>query len=85
VTGRLVEANTRYVQGKREALSTIIDCIKPLVEVYRGHIEKGDKHFFVPCMEYFSEAEKEAMLKEEWKFDRSLIHEEYRNKVVAAE
>jgi len=36
-------------------------------------------------MEYFSEAEKETMLKEEWEFDRSLIHGKYRNRVIAAE
>jgi len=36
-------------------------------------------------MEYFSEAEKEAMLKEEWEFDKSLIHEKYRNVVVTVE
>jgi hemerythrin-like domain-containing protein len=85
VTARLVEANTRYVQGNREALSATMDCIKTLVDFYPKHIEKEDKHFFIPCMEYFSEAEKEAMLKEEWEFDKSLIHEKYRNMVIAAE
>jgi hemerythrin-like domain-containing protein len=85
VTGRLVEANTRYAQGNKEALSAITDCVKSLVEFYPKHIEKEDKHFFIPCMEYFSEAEKEAMLKEEWEFDKSLIHEKYRNIVMAVE
>ncbi len=85
VTARLVEANTRYVQGNKEALSAIMDCIKALIEFYPKHIEKEDKHFFIPCMDYFTEAEKEAMLKEEWEFDKSLIHEKYRNMVMAAE
>jgi len=85
VTGRLVEANTRYVQGNKEALSAITDCVKSLVEFYPKHIEKEDKHFFIPCMEYFSDAEREAMLKEEWEFDKSLIHEKYRNIVIAVE
>ena len=85
VTGRLVEANTRYVQGNQEALSAIMDCIKTLTEFYPKHIEKEDRHFFIPCMEYFSEAEKEAMLKEEWEFDKSLIHEKYRNIVMSVE
>jgi hemerythrin-like domain-containing protein len=85
VTGRLVEANARYIQGNQEALSAIMDCIKSLVDFYPRHIEKEDRHFFIPCMEYFSEAEKEEMLKEEWEFDRSLIHEKYRNMVIAAE
>jgi hemerythrin-like domain-containing protein len=85
VTGRLVEANMRYVQGNKEALSAITDCVKSLVEFYPKHIEKEDKHFFIPCMEYFSDAEREAMLKEEWEFDKSLIHEKYRNIVIAVE
>jgi hemerythrin-like domain-containing protein len=85
VTARLVEANTSYVQGNKEALSPIMDCIRSLVEFYPRHIEKEDKHFFIPCMDYFTEAEKEAMLKEEWEFDRSLIHEKYRNIVISAE
>jgi hemerythrin-like domain-containing protein len=85
VTARLVEANTSYVQGNKEALSAIMDCIKTLIEFYPKHIEKEDKHFFIPCMDYFTEAEKEAMLKEEWEFDKSLIHEKYRNIVITAE
>lgn len=85
ITGRLVEANAKYVQGNQEALSTITDCIQSLVEFYPKHIEKEDKHFFIPCMNYFTDSQKEAMLKEEWEFDRKLIHEEYQNKVLAAE
>jgi hemerythrin-like domain-containing protein len=85
VTARLVEANTRYVQDNQEALSAIMDCIKSLIEFYPKHIEKEDRHFFIPCMDYFSDAEQEAMLKEEWEFDKTLIHEKYRNIVIAAE
>jgi hemerythrin-like domain-containing protein len=85
VTARLMEANTRYIQGNRDALSAIMECIKTLIEFYPKHIEKEDRHFFIPCMDYFTEAEKEAMLKEEWEFDKSLIHEKYRNIVMAAE
>ena len=85
MTARLVEANTRYVQGNKEAISAITDCIKSLIEFYPRHIEKEDKRFFIPCMEYFSDAEREAMLKEEWEFDKSLIHERYRNIVITAE
>jgi hemerythrin-like domain-containing protein len=85
ITGRLVEANAKYVQGNPEALFAIINCIKSLIEFYPKHIEKEDKHFFIPCMDYFTSSEKDAMLKEEWEFDKSLIHEKYRNIVIAAE
>ena len=75
----------QYAQGNQKTLSTIMDCITSLVEFYPKHIEKEDKHFFIPCMDYFTDSEKEAMLKEEWEFDRGLIHEQYRNRVIAAE
>lgn len=84
-TGRLVEANASYLKGDGEALSTIIDCMRFLVEFYPKHIEKEDKHFFIPVMEYFSEEEKDSMLKEGYEFDRNLIHEKYKDLVTQAE
>lgn len=85
IMGRLVEANAKYIRGNKESLIVIMDCIKSLVEFYPKHIEKEDKHFFIPCMDYFTDSEKDAMLKEEWEFDKSLIHETYRSIVIAAE
>lgn len=76
-TARLGKANARYENGKKDALSEIVDCIKHLVAFYPKHIEKEDKHFFIPTMEYFSEREKQDMLKEGYAFDSGLIHEEY--------
>jgi len=85
VTGRLVEANVRYVQGYKEALSIMVESMKALVEFYPRHIEKEDKHFFIPCMDYFNEAEQDAMLREEYEFDRNFIHEKYKGIVATAE
>lgn len=85
MTARLVEANKRHVEGDRDALSVVMDCMRFLVQFYPKHIEKEDKHFFIPCMDYFTEAERQAILSEEWEFDRNLIHEKYKNIVIAAE
>ena len=52
-----------------------------LVKFYPKHIEKEDKHFFLPCMDYFNDAEKGVMLNEMREFDRNMIHEKY-TKVV---
>jgi len=84
-TGRLVEANEAYRNGDAEAVSTILECVKALVEFYPKHIEKEDRYFFLPIMDYFSKEEKDAMLKEEYEFDRVLIHEIYRDKATKAE
>jgi hemerythrin-like domain-containing protein len=82
VTGQLVEAKEKYVQGNQEALGDIVECLKTLVDFYPKHIEKEDRHFFLPIMNYFSKEEKDAMLKEGYEFDQRLIHERYQNIVA---
>ena len=85
LTAQLVEANKKYAQGDSGQLATIKACLSSLVDFYPKHIEKEDKHFFIPVMEYFSQAEKDAMLSEELEFDQRLIHEKYRAIVASCE
>jgi len=80
-TGDLVDAKNQYVNGKKDALNKVVENMKILVEFYPKHIEKEDKHFFIPVMEYFSKEEQDKMLQEFWDFDKILIHEKYK-KVV---
>ncbi|MBN1870897.1 MAG: hemerythrin domain-containing protein [Candidatus Omnitrophica bacterium] len=75
---KLVDARSRYVQGDQKARDEIIGQLEKLVKFYPPHIEKEDKHFFLPCMDYFTGEEKEAMLKECYDFDQKLIHEKYK-------
>ena len=84
-TGRLVGANEDYIDGDKKALPVISDCLRSLVGFYPKHIEKEDKHFFVPVMGYFSQDEKDSMLKEGCDFDQKLIHEKYEKTVVEVE
>jgi hemerythrin-like domain-containing protein len=81
----LLKAKERYQEGDIRALATILDCIGFLVDFYPKHIEKEDRRFFVPVMKYFSQEEKDAMLREEYEFDRQFIHEKYRGLVSEAE
>lgn len=83
--GKLAAAKERYENNDENALKAIVEQIGILVDLYPKHIEKEDKHFFIPCMEYFSQQEKDEMLEEFWKFDRELIHGVYRNKVTQLE
>ena len=80
---RLVEAKNRYLQGEA-TLPEIVECLTELVSFYPRHIEKEDKHFFFPILDYFSAGEQERMLKEFREFDREMIHEKYRKVVEAA-
>lgn len=76
-TGTLVAAKERHLQGDEQAFDVVTRSLRDLVEFYPVHIEKEDKHFFLPCMEHFTRQEQEKMLTEFWEFDRALIHEKY--------
>jgi len=83
-TAKLVKANEDYRHGNAKASSTILECVKALVDFYPKHIEKEDRHFFIPVMDYFSKEQKDAMLEEENEFDKNLIHEKYKDVVEKA-
>ena len=85
VTKSLVSAKEKYGLGDKTALSDIVKLMIELAEFYPKHIEKEDKHFFIPCMNYFSKQEQEAMLNEFWEFDRRLVHEKYKEIVKEIE
>jgi hemerythrin-like domain-containing protein len=82
---KLSAANDRYAQGDKDAIKVIVYEIEKLVKFYPMHIEKEDKHFFIPIMDYFSKEEHTAMLEEFWIFDRRMIHEKYRKVVEEIE
>ena len=79
-TGNLVAAKERYLTGE-DTSQEVIGYLKELARFYPQHIEKEDKHFFFPCMDYFTREEQSAMLLEFYEFDRKMIHEKY-EKVV---
>ncbi|MFZ2456114.1 MAG: hemerythrin domain-containing protein [Candidatus Altiarchaeia archaeon] len=73
----LYEANERYEKGDPSAVSDMSSALKALTELYPAHIEKEDKYFFIPVMEYFSEDEQMKILWEFYLFDRNKLHEKY--------
>lgn len=77
IVKNLIDFKEKYVKGSRDALRDISESIQELIEFYPKHIEKEDKHFFLPAMKYFSDEEQDAMLQEFWEFDRMMIHEKY--------
>jgi hypothetical protein len=62
----------------------MIQCLRFIKTLYPAHIEREDKLFFQPVMNYFSAQEKDEMLKEETEFDRHIIHRIYRDKAQNA-
>ena len=84
-TANLVKAKEGYLLEKPGALDDLMQNLEKLVEFYPQHIDKEDKHFFTPCMAYFSDGEKAALLDRMYEFDRLLIHEKYRGLVEGIE
>jgi hemerythrin-like domain-containing protein len=77
----LREARKKYVDGDPEAPGEIYNILTELLGLYPAHIQKEDKHFFFPAMEYFSKKEQLEMLDSFWEFDEHLIHRVYRDVV----
>lgn len=80
-TKALLKAKQNYVNGDLKKINGILNYIKKLIEFYPKHINKEDKSFFIPVMDYFEEKQQEEMLDKFWEFDKKLIHEKY-EKVV---
>lgn len=76
-TGELVAANEKYRKGDGNVLLEIITKMKALIEFYPRHIQKEDRQFFIPVMEYFSREEKNDMLRDGYALDSKLLHEAY--------
>ena len=76
-TSSLERAKETVINGNSEALTDVCKFLNELAEFYPKHIEKEDKKFFYPSMEYLALQEQESMLQEFWNFDRKLIHEKY--------
>ncbi len=84
-TNSLLQAKNDYLLEKSGALDDLLLHLEALAVFYPSHIEKEDKHFFLPSMGYFSEAEKAQMLERIWEFDRKMIHETYQRLVEGLE
>ncbi len=75
VTG-LAGAKDRCAGG-HDRSSEIVAIYEKMVDLYPAHIEKEDKHFFFPCLDYLSAEEQEGMLTEMRDFDAKFFHQTY--------
>lgn len=74
----LLSVKTRYAKGEKGAIHEIQQLLQEMTDFAPKHMGKEEKHFLAPVMEYFSQEEKDALLQEEFDFDRALIHEKYK-------
>lgn len=83
IVTQLIIAKEEFLKGNKESIAAIVRNLVTLIEFYPKHIEKEDKQFFYPILEYFTNEEQEAILKEFYEFDAKMIHEKY-NKIAEA-
>lgn len=81
-TRKLSDAREKYLKGETDAVKAIAENMDILVKFYPKHIEKEDKRFFLPVMDYFNKDEQSMMLSEFNEFDRKFIHIRYQ-KIVS--
>jgi hemerythrin-like domain-containing protein len=74
---KLVDGRQRFVGGETDAVKDIQQVLGILSALYPAHIEKEDKHFFLPVMDYFTRKEQKDMLHRFLEFDERLIHGVY--------
>lgn len=80
----LAEHQEFWRGGDPKSFPEVLGRLKEIAYFYPRHIEKEDKHFFLPSMDYFSPSEKEALLREEREFDGNFVHRIYKDRLVAA-
>lgn len=77
-TRALLDEVIGYRDGDRSRIERIRRHLSFLITLYPRHIEMEDRRFFIPCMDYFSDQERQEMLREFSDFDARMIHERYR-------
>ena len=82
-----LEADVKQISSSwnAESLKAIAGDLEDLIKLYKEHIHKEDKEFFIPAMKYLTKPEQSVMLRSFWEFDRELIHEKYRKIVEVFE
>jgi hemerythrin-like domain-containing protein len=73
----LENAKIQYIFSKKDNLAKILDSLDALIELYPMHIEKEDKHFFYPSMDYFTEIEQDQMMANFVTFNQEFTDKRY--------
>ncbi len=73
------------IASKKDVKNEVLDQLNALVELYPKHIQKEDKQFFYPSMEYFTEKEQEDMLSKFIEFDGNFTNRRYKQIIVTLE
>lgn len=82
---RLAAVRERVIKGEASAARDLAALLEDLAKFYPAHIDKEDRDFFLPCMDYFTEEERAWLLEEEETFDRNLLTTHFESLLNARE
>ena len=82
---RLALVRERVLKGEASATRDLASLLEDLARFYPAHIDKEDRNFFLPCMDYFTEEEQARLLEESQEFDRNLLHIYYEGQLDSRE
>lgn len=81
----LKEINQKFIDGDSSVQPALVEALEDMSTFYVQHIEKENTHFFVSARKYMNDEEWEVMMKEFAEFDRSVIHEKYKDMITEME
>lgn len=79
IIDRLARAKERFVHGDKSAKEDMRSEMEKMLALYLPHIEKEDRHFFLPAMKYLPPEEQKGMLDEMREFNGMVIHGIYKD------
>ena len=79
--GELEKATEQWRKGELSELTIVADDLRKLIELYPRHIEKEDKHFFFPILDYFTKEERENLLQVGYEFDKQFTNNIYKERM----
>ena len=82
LVGALDDATSRWEDGDEDARGEVLEALEGIADLYPYHIATEDDDFFIPIMNYFSDAEKEGMMEDMWDFDHQLFTEMYESCIL---
>lgn len=81
----LEKLKASYIGGNAESLGGILESLSTLIALYPRHIEKEEKHFFIPVMQYFTEKEQQEMLQKFQEYDLTFTDNHYKQIIETLE
>jgi len=77
VIEELMKSADAYASGDQNEMGNIIARFQDFIKLYTQHINEEDHSYFMDCMDYFTESEKEEIIQDFWRYTIKLMDKKY--------